>query len=177
MRKEKLDEVTDGAFKACCGIFFLKTSVSIKPRTVNYRAYDHMQIINPEWCPLLPENKDKPKVYDITSAFDNAAEKRRKEEEARKAAELEKKAAAELEKKKMKEKLPRRVEWESINVGDNYVIPRIESKPCKFMKVVDKNVALIKLKEIEQDGSLSIMVSTIFKDDIEAKLMTALKKF
>ena len=170
MQREELDDVHDGAFKALCEIFFLKTSVAIKPRTVSFRAYTNVPITPPEWCPLKPENRNKPKVYDISKVYQENSAKiiQRKTEEAEKAAE---------EKKKAEDMLPRRTEWSEFKIGADYIIPRVDLKPCKTVRVVEQEGNKLKVKEVDDNGFVTAYVNTIFEDDIEAKVMSLKRKF
>lgn len=167
MHREELEDVNDGAFKACCDIFFLKTSVSIKPRTVSFRAYPNLLIKQPEWCPLKPENRNKPKVHDITNVMSENSKKK----EPEKAKSLEETA------KEFAQRLARRTAWETIKVGAEYVIPRIDLKPCKVVRVVEKSENIVKMKEVDSNGIVTSYSNVVYKDDIEAKLMAPHKIF
>lgn len=173
MKKEALDDDAGGAFKATCSTFFLKTTVSVKPRTISFRAYDSVPIDPPAWCPLRPENLHKPKIHDISGKFSN----NESSVTSKPAVTVTPTTVAEKPAEPEKVEIPRRTEWDKIVVGGKYVMPRIGQKPCKVVCVTEKTERSFKFKEVERDNTLSYMTSMAFHDDVEAKVIVKYKSF
>ena len=161
MKKEGLDDSVSG-YCAKCSVFFIKTSVGLNPRTVSFRTYPSDKIVPPIWCPLKEENKGKPCVFDIRSAYEQEKDKKIKEENKEEAA------------LKMARK---RTPWTDIEVGELYVLPQMLGKACRVVLVEERNAAFLKYKEVNEYGGLTSYTSTLFKDDVECNFIVKFHKF
>ena len=160
-KREKLDADEVG-YKLMCSMFFLKTSLSVSPRTTCFRCYPNMVIQNPSWCPLLPENFSKPKVYDITKKVQELTENDKNGSTNKPSLTL---IASKFE------KLPSHTPWDEIQVGEIYIIPKFKASARETVRIMEKNDISIRVHEIYSTGKESEYFKTIFKKDDEAKFL------
>ena len=154
-KREKLNEDEVG-YKLMCSMFFLKTSLGVSPRTTSFRCYPNMVIQNPSWCPLLPENYSKPKVYDITKKLETITGKP--------------KETNPLIADKF-EKIPAHTPWDEIEVGELYIIPKFKASARGTVRVIEKNDISIRIHDVYANGRESEYFQTIFKTEDEAKFI------
>lgn len=177
-RKVYDDEMSE-AYTVNCAAAFYKTATAIRPRVIRFRVYDGLAVTPPSWCPLRPENKDKPKVV---SLFDLG--KSNSTSELCKGGILGPSAVKKEAEKKDTSKEEARTaiainpitNWDDIKEGEEYIVPRLKYSKCKLFLVVSKSEYMIRCKEIE-DGKVSMITSVIYKSSEESKFIVKKHNF
>ena len=149
-------------FEACCNRSIVNYNSYTKPRTIIAKCGPMLPIKTPAWCPKKrgvikesiqykgEENKEKPKsVKDLTYS----------------------------EKKELLMSLPKHLEWDEIEEGGIYVIPKILSQDRKVVRVVVKSDNIIRYSEIDEYGEEGRALTSIYPRDIDTVFITKLLKY
>ena len=73
--------------------------------------------------------------------------------------------------------LPKHVEWDDIEEGGVYVIPKILSQSRKVVRVVMKSDTLLRCSEIDEYGEESKTLSSVYPKDIDTVFITKVLKY
>ena len=135
-----------------------------RPRRIAYNILPNETINTPSWCPLkktaaqllLPSTPTRPRPQDTGPHTPTTVTDRRERMKA----------------------LRRHIEWEDIEEGKIYVIPKIMSQSRKIVKVITKtNMSCICHEISEYTGNEYTYNSTFYPSDLDAVFITELRNF
>lgn len=149
-------------FTLSCGKATIKTQTVERSRIVAQKVTDYEYVRSPQWCPL-----------GINSTEDTAV----KEEATKQLPAPIKTSYSYTEKRDAMKQFPRWLEWDDIKIGERYVIPRIQYAKEKIIEIESKTDYMASGKEIDVYGKPTYTHCTIYPHDLEAILMTQLKKY
>lgn len=151
-------------FEACCGRSLVDYNSYTKPKTIMAKCGPMLSIITPSWCPK--------KRGVIKESIQYRGEEEKEEEKPKAIKDL-----SYFEKKELLMKLPKHLQWDEIEEGEIYVIPKILSQDRKVVRVVVKSDNLIRYSEIDEYGEEGRALTSIFPRDIDTIFITKLLKF
>lgn len=161
-------------FNACCDRCIINYVSYSRPRNIQYKVGNMLDIIRPTWC---PKERGVTKEYKSYTEVNSMASTPTTTPPALPAATPSKKFLTYSEKREMLMKLPKRTEWEDINEGDVYVIPKIMSQSRKVIRVVVKTDSCVRYLDIDEFGKESTVCSSMYKSDIDSVFITKLHKY
>lgn len=158
-----------GHFDAACKVVSYRAFGNERSRRIDYNVSPNQEIVSPNWCPLkesnrqlaLPSTVTRPKPQETgphstnTPPYTSFSDRRDKMKELRK-----------------------HIEWENIEEGKIYVIPKILSQARKIVKVITKtNMSCICHEISEYTGNEFSYNCTVYPSDLDAVFITELRKF
>ena len=160
-------------FDAACKVVSYEAFGETRPRRMAYNVSPMEDIPSPTWCPLresaaqlmLPTpsqvtHKPSPQTTGPTASEESLTHMSYSER-----------------REKMKQ-IKRHLEWEDIEEGKLYVIPKILSQATKIVKVITKTDMCCTCHEISQvTGNEYQYNCSIYPSDIDAVFITELRKF
>lgn len=170
----------DIQFNAACGKSFILFDRTERPRNIKYKVGPMLDIEAPYWCPKKKGVTKEYADYDSILKEDKEHEEsmaEHKESPATPPKKEEKKVLTYYEKKELLMKLPRRVEWDDIEEGEVYVIPKLLYQSRKVVRIVIKTESLIRCSEIDEFGKENQICTSIYPKDIESIFLTKLHKY
>ena len=168
-----------GRFDAACRAVTYDTWSCSRPRRIDYNLSQTQDIVRPTWCPMNnPNNKhmalpspnqvSTPLVPPYTPKPQNIEELRKKSVNL----------LTYSEKRELMKELPRHLEWDEIEEGKTYVIPKIMNQLRKIVKVSSKTSGVCVCHEInESTGNEYSYSCNIYPSDLDAVFITEFRKF
>lgn len=171
--KEYLDD-TKIPFKAKCQRYTVQhPNKDVQPRVIMEKCGPMIGIECPEWCPrkrnvtqthiVIPNTNEKKTTTLILPPPTNTPTK----------------VLTYAEKMNALKELRKAVEWDDIEVGNIYIIPKTTSyKKGKRVKVVSKNDTSFSYRELDlESGEPSSTISYCYRTDVDTTLLTQSKNF
>ena len=168
-----------GRFDAACRAVTYDTWSCSRPRRIDYNLSQTQDIVRPTWCPMNnPNNKhmalpspsqvSTPLVPPYTPKPQNIEELRKKSVNL----------LTYSEKRELMKELPRHLEWDEIEEGKTYVIPKIMNQLRKIVKVSSKTSGVCVCHEINESTGHEYSYScNIYPSDLDAVFITEYRKF
>jgi hypothetical protein len=168
-----------GRFDAACRAVTYDTWSCSRPRRIDYNLSQTQDIVRPSWCPLNnPNNKhmalpsssqpSTPLIPPYTPKSQNLEELRKKPVDS----------LTYSEKRELMKELPKHLEWDEIEEGKTYVIPRIMNQLRKVVKVSSKTSGVCVCHEInESTGDEYTFSCNIYPSDLDVVFITEFRKF
>ena len=168
-----------GRFDAACRAVTYDTWNCSRPRRIDYNLSQTQDIVRPSWCPMnnpnnkhmalpTPSQTSQPLVPPYTPKSQNTEELRKKPVNM----------LTYSEKRELLKELPKHLEWDEIEEGKTYVIPKIMSQPRKVVKVSSKTSGVCVCHEInESTGNEYSYSCNIYPSDLDAVFITEYRKF
>lgn len=156
-------------FTACCGKNLIVSGCISRPTIIETEVHEACEIDRPSWCPTIASadsNKTEPPQTP-------SVEEKKEEEEHKPFKDL-----SYMEKKEVLKKLPRKLSWDEIKEGEDYLIPKIISSPRKIIRVIHKDDNSIRYHEISEiSGTEYSYSTTMSQDDVEAVMIVKLHNY
>jgi hypothetical protein len=134
-------------FNACCSKERIEFSEYSRPRTIEFRLVEGDNIKKPIWCPKLKEKGKEERTLTYT-------EKRNKLKE-----------------------LPSQMDWSQFSPGKKYVIPSILGRKRRILLLKYKTDYTLVFNDVNEDDTVSDVITNIFKTDVETNFIVEYKKF
>ena len=165
-----------GHFDAACGLVSYEAFGVSRPRRIDYNLSPNQTIVSPNWCPLKSSNSQTtppPPPSQVT----HRPNPQQTGPQASQQKCLPAYTSYSDRREKMKE-LKRHVDWEDIEEGKIYVIPRILNQTRKIVRVITKtNLSCICHEISEYTGNEYQYNSTIYPSDLDAVFITEMREF
>ena len=165
-----------GHFDAACGLVSYEAFGVSRPRRIGYNLSPNQTIVSPNWCPLKSSNSQTtppPPPSQVT----HRPNPQQTGPQASQQKCLPAYTSYSDRREKMKE-LKRHVDWEDIEEGKIYVIPRILNQTRKIVRVITKtNLSCICHEISEYTGNEYQYNSTIYPSDLDAVFITEMREF
>ena len=153
-----------GRFDAACKIVTYEALGTSRPRRIDFNLSAGQTIVAPSWCPLKINAETKPLGLPTPSQVSNTP-----------------KPTGELtytERRERMKSLPKHIEWDDIQEGKVYVIPKILSQARKIVKVIAKTEMCCSCHEIsETTGNEYQYNCSVYPSDLDAVFITELRNF
>lgn len=142
----------DTVFNACCSKARIDVSNFSRPRTIDFRLEDGMDIETPKWCPKLKEAS-------VQFSESNSP------------------SLTYTERRNRLMSLPPHLDWSQLEPGKTYLIPSILGRKRKLLLAKYKTEFTLVCNEIMEDGKTSDCITNIFKTDVDTNFIVEYKKF
>ena len=163
-------------FNACCGRMLIDFGSTNRPRIIKANTGPMLPLPTPDWCPkkrgitkeyltaseLQNEVKSLPSPNNVSTANSNT--------------EINKPMTYSERREKMMQ-LPKHIEWDDIEEGGVYVIPKILHQSRKVIRVVIKTESLLRCSEIDEYGKESQALTSVYPRDIDMVFITKVLKY
>ena len=156
--KESIGGHNDKYFNACCGKSLIKTTNCSRPRTIDFRLTEGMDIEKPDWC---PKSKGSESEYVVQSKETSAPQA----------------YLSYSERRSRLTKLPPHLDWNQITVGNTYVVPSILGRERKVLFLKFKSDYCLVCNKVQEDGTVTNEAINIFKSDIDTNFIVEYKNF
>ena len=163
-------------YNACCGRTLITFGCGYRPRIIKANTGPMLPLPTPSWCPkkrgvtreylsssdLQNEVKALPSPSTVSASNSDTAINR---------------PMTYSEKREKMMQLPRHLEWDEIEEGGVYVIPKILHQSRKVVRVVIKTESLLRCSEIDEYGKESQVLTSVYPRDIDMVFMTKVLKY
>jgi hypothetical protein len=150
--KTRVDGSVD-RFDVACGITSYEAFGVTRPRKINCGVGFSDEIYTPQWCPRNKSTEQPKEESHI--AYTSYSDRR----------------------EKMKS-LKRMVEWDDIQEGEIYIIPKILNQPRKLVRVISKSDLSCSCHEInENTGNEYSYSMNVYQKDLDAIFLNKIHKF
>ena len=163
-------------YNACCGKALITFGCGYRPRIIKANTGPMLPLPTPDWCPkkrgvtreylsssdLQNEVKALPSPSTVSASNSNSAINR---------------PMTYSEKREKMMQLPKHIEWDEIEEGGVYVIPKILHQTRKVIRVVVKTESLLRCSEIDEYGKESQVLTSVYPRDIDMVFMTKVLKY
>lgn len=148
---------TDCRYIYKCGKATYQLEGSKYFRIVDADAWAMKNIPSPSWCPLSDSDRNKQKQLPMptTTTAPNSYQAKRE--------------AMKL--------FPRQIEWEDIQEGGIYVVPKILYQPRKIVKVEMRNEYICRCHEVDENGNCSTIVTNLYPSDLDTIMLVKKHEF
>ena len=142
----------DKIFNACCSKAKIEAPNYSRPRTIDFRLTDDMDIETPGWCPKFKEAKMASSESKSTGLTYSERRDRLKA-------------------------LPPHLDWNQIEVNKMYVVPSILGRKRKILFAKFKTTYTLVCNDVDENGNVTDIITNIFKTDIDSNFIVEYKKF
>lgn len=155
-----------GRFDAACKIVTYEALGEKRPRRIDFNLSVGQTIVAPQWCPLLASNPiGLPSPSQVSTPSETTTPKPTRE-------------LTYSERRERMKELPKHLEWEDIEEGKVYVIPKIMSQARKIVKVIAKTELCCSCHEISEiTGNEYQYNCSVYPSDLDAVFITELRNF
>lgn len=163
-------------FNACCGRVLINIGNTDRPRIIKANTGHMLPLPTPDWC---PKKRGVTKEYLTTSELQNEVRSLPSPSTVSTAnsnTEINKPMTYSERREKMMQ-LPKHIEWDDIEEGGVYVIPKILHQSRKVVRVVVKTESLLRCSEIDEYGKESQVLTSVYPRDIDMVFITKVLKY
>lgn len=167
-----------GRFDAACKVCTYEALGSKRARRIDFNVSPSSDIVTPDWCPL---KDSKPYGLPSPSTVSSARPKPQETGPHPSTVPTPTNDVSQLtyaEKRERLKTLPKHLEWNEIQEGHIYVIPKIMSQCRKIVKVLSKTEMCCSCHEIsETTGNEYQYICSVYPSDLEAVFITEIHNF
>lgn len=157
----------NGAFDAICKACTYQAFGRTNPRKIRFSAQPDEDIVTPQWCPIMQAAMQLAGYKPIPSTSPSTP-----------ASTTENASLSYTEKRERMKDIRRHVQWDEIEEGKMYVIPKIMSQPRKIVKVITKLELSCICHEIsEYTGNEYTYNTVLYPSDLNSILIAELKTY
>lgn len=161
-------------FDAACKVVSYEAFGQTRPRRIEYNLSPNQEIITPSWCPLKESNAQ----LLLPSKTETPTRPRPQDTGPQPSQSSNQGYTSYSDRREKMKTLKKHVEWDDIEEGKMYVIPKILSQARKIVKVITKTSMSCICHEIsEYTGNEYTYNCTVYPSDLDAVFITELHKF
>ena len=162
-----------GRFDAACKICTYEALGATRPRRIDFNVSVGSDIVTPDWCPL------KAKLpYGLPSPTTVSSARPKPQETGPQPSANESGELTYAEKRDRMKLLPKHLEWDDIQEGHVYIIPRIMNQSRKLVRVLSKTEMCCSCHEIsETTGNEYQYICSVYPNDLDAVFITEIHNF
>ena len=162
-------------FNACCGRSLIGFNSYSRPRVIKAATGPMVPLPPPEWC---PKKRGVTKEYiTSTEAEQDLVRKCLPAPSTATQNIVQNRPMTYSERREKLMALPKRLEWDEIEEGGVYVIPKILSQARKVVRVVMKTDDILRCSEIDEFGKESQVLTSVYPRDIDVVFITKVLKY
>ena len=167
------EHCVDGHFDAACKATSYQAFGEVRPRRIAYSLAMNQDVHCPNWCPL----KDS-KAQLLLPSQSQVSSRPRPQDTGPRSSTTTQVPTTYSDRREMMKSLRRHIEWENIEEGKMYVIPKILNQARKIVKVITKtNMSCICHEISEYTGNEYNYNCTVYPSDLDAVFITEYHKF